>query len=351
MPWHFMTDDNPQLDRYRRQMRFAPLGEEGQYRLLAGRVLVCGCGALGSVAADLLVRAGVGFVRIVDRDFLEPDNLHRQVLFDESDVEAELPKAVAAARRLAKINSAVAVEPVVADLSAANIGALASDVDVIVDGTDNFETRYLVNDFAVSTGTPWVFGGCVGAEGQVLAILPGETPCLACLVPEPPPAESQPTCETAGVIGPIVSVIAALETAEALKILRGNRDAVQRRLVIVDVWGNQLRAVGVARLRGDECRACGQRDFSWLDGRRGAAAVSLCGRNAVQLSPSEGAKVSLPNLAAKLRDVGRVSVNEFLLRLEVDKYRLTVFADGRTIIGGTADPAEARVVHARYVGG
>lgn len=346
-----MSDDNQQLERYRRQMRFAPLGEAGQRRLLAGRVLICGCGALGSVAADLLVRAGVGYVRIVDRDFLERDNLHRQVLYDESDVAAELPKAVAAARRLAKINSGVTVEPIVADVSAANIATLAGDVDVIVDGTDNFETRYLLNDFAVSTDKPWVFGGCVGSEGQVLAVLPGETPCLACLVPEPPPAESQPTCETAGVIGPIVSVVAALQSAEALKILSGNRDAVQRRMAIIDVWGNQLRAVGVAKLLGDECRACGRRDFPWLDGRRGAAAVSLCGRNAVQLSPPAGARVSLPNLAAKLREVGRVSVNDFLLRLEVDKYRLTVFADGRTIVGGTDDPAEARVVHARYVGG
>jgi len=345
-----MDDNDAQLDRYGRQMRFAPLGPEGQRRLNAARVLVCGCGALGSVAADLLVRAGVGHVRIVDRDFLDLDNLHRQVLYDESDVAAELPKAVAAAKRLAAVNSAVQIEPVVADLSAANIGQLAGDVDAIVDGTDNFETRYLVNDFAVSAGTPWVFGGCVGAEGQMLPVLPDETPCLACLMPEPPPAESQPTCDTAGVIGPIVSVVAALEAAEALKILSGNRDAVQRRMIVVDVWGNQLRAVGVSRLPGDECRVCGQREFDWLDGRRGASAAVLCGRNAVQLSPPRGAKVSLPELAGKLRDVGRVSVNDFLLRLEVDAYRLTVFADGRTIVGGTDDPAEARVVHARYIG-
>jgi adenylyltransferase/sulfurtransferase len=346
-----MSDDH-ELDRYRRQVRFAPLGEEGQRRLLAARVLVCGCGALGSVAADLLVRAGVGFVRIVDRDFLEADNLHRQVLFDEADVAEELPKAVAAARRLGKINSSVTVEPAVADVTAANIRALGDDVDAIVDGTDNFETRYLLNDFAVATGKPWVFGGCVGAEGQVLAILPGETPCLACLMPEPPPAETQPTCETAGVIGPIVSVIASLQTAEALKILSGNRDAVNRRLTIVDLWRNDLRSIGVSRLRGEAgCRTCGQRDFPWLDGRRGVAAVSLCGRNAVQLAAAASGAVSLAELAAKLRSVGRVSANAYLLRLDVDKYRVTVFADGRTIVGGTADVAEARVVHARYVGG
>ncbi len=347
-----MPDNPDSLDRYRRQVRFAPLGEEGQRRLVSARALVCGCGALGSVAADLLVRAGVGLVRIVDRDFLEADNLHRQVLFDEADVADELPKAVAAARRLAKINSAVTVDPVVADVTAANIRALADDVELIIDGTDNFETRYLVNDYAVASGKPWVFGGCVGAEGQVLAILPGETPCLACLMPEPPPAETQPTCETAGVIGPIVSVIAALQTAEALKILSGNRDAVNRRLTLVDLWRNELRSIGVGRIRGETgCRACGERDFPWLDGRRGVAAISLCGRYAVQLAAAGSGGVSLAELAAKLRTVGRVTANDFLLRLEVDKYRVTVFADGRTIVGGTADPAEARVVHARYVGG
>jgi molybdopterin/thiamine biosynthesis adenylyltransferase len=345
-----MPDDS-QLDRYRRQMRFAPLGEEGQRNLLAARVLVCGCGALGSVAADLLVRAGVGFVRIVDRDFLEADNLHRQVLFDEADVAEELPKAVAAARRLGRINSAVTVEPVVADVTAANIRTLADDVDLIVDGTDNFETRYLVNDYAVATGKPWVFGGCVGAEGQVLAILPGETPCLACMMPDPPPADTQPTCETAGVIGPIVSVIASLQSVEALKILCGRREAVNRRLTLVDLWRNELRSIGVSQVRGEAgCRCCGQRDFPWLEGRRGVAATTLCGRNAVQLSSASTDGVSLAELAAKLRDVGRVTANAFLLRCEVDKYRLTVFADGRTIVGGTADPAEARAVHARYVG-
>ena len=343
---------SPSLDRYRRQTRFAPLGEEGQRRLLGSRALICGCGALGSVAADLLARAGVGFLRIVDRDFLEADNLNRQVLFDEADVAAELPKAVAAAHRLRRINSSIVVEPVVADLSVNNVAAFADDVDLIVDGTDNFETRYLVNDYSVSTGKPWVFGGCVGAEGQALAILPGETPCLACLIPEPPPAEMQPTCETAGVIGPIVSVIAAIQSAEALKILSGNRAAVNRRMSLVDLWGNQLRAIGLDRLApmGD-CRACGRRDFAWLEGRRGSSAAVLCGRNAVQLSPAAATSVSLPSLADKLRATSRVTVNDYLLRAEVEKYRLTVFADGRTIVGGTDDVVEARAVHARYVGG
>jgi adenylyltransferase/sulfurtransferase len=348
-----MNANDASLDRYQRQMRFAPLGEAGQRRLLASRVLICGCGALGSVSSDLLARAGVGCLRIVDRDFLETGNLHRQVLFDEQDVVEALPKAVAAARRLTQINSEIQIDSVVADVSAGNIAALADGVDLIVDGTDNFETRYLLNDYAVAHGKPWVFGGCVGAEGQMLAMLPGETPCLGCIMPEPPPAETQPTCETAGVIGPIVSVIAAMQSAEALKILSGNTAAVNRRLAIFDLWGNQLRTIGVSKLRGEAgCRTCGERDFAWLEGRRGGGAVALCGRNAVQLAASGGgAPPSLSTRAEKLRRLGRVSVNDYLLRAEIDKYRLTVFADGRTIVGGTDDPAEARVVQAKYIGG
>lgn len=346
-----MVESEPNLERYRRQMRFAPLGEEGQRRLLEAKALVVGCGALGSVSADLLVRAGVGLVRVVDRDFLEVDNLHRQILFDESDVAAELPKAVAAANRLRRVNSQITVEGEVADVSPDNIRRLAGDVDIVVDGTDNFETRYLVNDFAISTGKPWIFGGCVGAEGQVLAILPGDSPCLACLTPDPPPAETQPTCETAGVIGPAISVIAALQAVETLKLLAGRREAVNRRLTLVDLWTNQIRMVGVEQAGpGDKCRACGRHEYEWLEGRRGSASAVLCGRNSVQLSPNSDGKISLKALAEKLRGVGAVSGNEFLLRLAVEKYRITVFADGRTIVGGTDDVAEARAVHARYVG-
>lgn len=347
-----MSDPSANLSRYQRQIRFAPMGEQGQRKLLAGRALVCGCGALGSVSSDLLVRAGVGFVRIVDRDFLEADNLHRQVLFDEQDVADALPKAVAAARRLAEVNSSVVVEPVVADVSAANIETLAKDVDVIVDGTDNFATRYLVNDFCVANAIPWVFGGCVGAEGQMLAILPGDGPCLRCLMPEPPPPEVQPTCETAGVLGPIVSTISSLQAIEAIKLLSGNRAAVNRRMAIVDLWANQIRSVGVARMHGREaCPTCDDQQFDWLSGKRGSPAVALCGRNAVQITPDDHHRLSLSELEAKVQSLGRVSANPYLLRLEVEGFRFTVFADGRTIVGGTDDPAEARALHARYIGG
>jgi molybdopterin/thiamine biosynthesis adenylyltransferase len=342
--------DRP-TSRYDRQARYAPLGEEGQRQLGQARALVCGCGALGSVVAETLVRAGVGFVRIVDRDFLELNNLQRQVLYDEQDVADGLPKAVAAANKLRRINSEVQIEPVVADVTHHNISELAADVDAIVDGTDNFATRFLLNDFAVKNGKPWVYGGCIGAEGQTMTILPGETACLACLMADVPPPGTTPTCDTAGIIGPIVNVIASIESAEALKILSGHREAVSRRLTIIDLWDNQLRAVDLTRLRDNgDCRVCKHHEFVWLTGERGDTSAVLCGRNSVQLSPAKGTAASLEEIAIRLKGVGSVQRNSFLLRLTLDDYVLTVFPDGRTIVGGTNDIAIARSLHARYIG-
>ncbi len=343
---------NEQLSsRYDRQIRFAPLGDAGQRRLGEGRALVCGCGALGSVIAETLVRSGVGFTRIVDRDFLELNNLQRQVLYDERDVADGLPKAIAAANKLRQINSEVVVEPVVADLTHNNIAALADDVDVIVDGTDNFATRFLINDFAVKHGKPWIYGGCIGAEGQSMTILPGETACLACLMADLPPPGTTPTCDTAGILAPIVNVIASIEAAEALKILSGNWSATSRRLTIVDLWDCQLRRVDLSQLRSSsDCLVCKRREFHWLAGERGDASAVLCGRNAVQLSPPAGATLSLEELSRRLVGVGEVTQNAFLLRLAVDGYMLSVFPDGRTIVAGTNDIATARTVHARYIG-
>ena len=339
------------LSRYDRQMRFAPFGEEGQRRLAQGRALVCGCGALGSVIAETLVRAGVGFVRLVDRDFLELNNLQRQVLYDEQDVADGLPKAIAAANKLRRINSEIVIDPVVADVTFHNIASLAGDVEVIVDGTDNFGTRLLVNDFAVKHAKPWIYGGCIGAEGQSMTILPGDTPCLACLIPEAPPPGTTPTCDTAGILAPIVNVIASMEAAEVLKILSGRREAVNRRLSIIDLWDNQIRQVELSRLReNSDCRVCKHAEFRWLSGERGDLSASLCGRNAVQLSAPPGTRLSLDALAGRLNGVGEIQRNPFLLRLSVDGYVLTVFPDGRTIIGGTADIATARTLHARYIG-
>jgi molybdopterin-synthase adenylyltransferase len=337
--------------RYDRQARFAPLGEEGQRRISAARALVCGCGALGSVVAETLVRAGVGFVRIVDRDFVELSNLQRQVLYDEQDVAAGLPKAIAAATKLRRINSEIEIEPVVADVTYRNIGELASDVELIVDGTDNFGIRFLLNDFAVKQAKPWIYGGCIGAEGQTMTILPGETACLACLMSDAPPPGTTPTCDTAGIIAPIIGVIASIESAEALKILSGNRASVSRKLTIVDLWDNQVRQIDLTKLKeNSDCRVCAHREFAWLSGDRGESTAVLCGRNAVQLSAPPGTSISLDGLSSRLAGLGQIQQNAFLLRLHVDDYVLTVFPDGRTIVGGTDDIATARIVHARYIG-
>jgi len=339
------------LDRYVRQMRFAPLGEEGQRRIAASAVLICGCGALGSVLANTLARAGVGRLRLVDRDFLELNNLQRQVLYDEDDVAAGLPKAIAAQRRLQRINSQIEIEAHVADVDHTNIESLLADVDMVLDGTDNFETRFLVNDAAVKHGKPWVFGGCIGAEGQSMTVLPGETPCLRCFLGDPPPPGSTPTCDSAGILGPIINVIASIQACEALKILSGRREAINRGFTVIELWDNRLRQIGLDSLSDrDACDTCSGRHYPWLAGERGSHTAILCGRNAVQLSFPDRQPLSLERLAEKLAGVGHVTHNAFLLRLAVDGYQVTVFPDGRAIIGGTEEIAEAKTVYAKYIG-
>ncbi|HTM54634.1 MAG TPA: ThiF family adenylyltransferase [Pirellulales bacterium] len=338
------------LDRYARQMRYAPLGEQGQQRLANSRALVCGCGALGSVIANTLVRAGVGHVRLVDRDFLELNNLQRQVLYNEADVASGLPKAIAAANRLRSINSQVTIEPIVTDIDPANVIGLTEDVDVILDGTDNFETRMLLNDVALSRGIPWVYGGCLGAEGQTMTILPGETACLRCLMHDTPPPGSMPTCDTAGILAPIINIIASLEANEAIKILSGHGEATSRELTIIDIWDNRIRQMNLDALRAEgDCPAC-RGEYNWLNGDRASHTAVLCGRNAVQLNPPSGMTVSLAALAEKLSSVGRVTRNPYLIRATIDPYVLTVFPDGRAIVGGTDDIPTARTVYAKYVG-
>ena len=348
-----MSDVEPTdlLARYARQMRFSPLGEAGQRRLLAARVLICGCGALGTTLANTLVRAGVGFVRLVDRDFPELSNLQRQVLFDERDVELERPKAIAAAERLRTINASVTVEPIVADVNASNIAGLCEGVDLILDGTDNFETRFLLNDASLRWNIPWVFAGCLGSEGQTMTIVPGQTPCLRCLMPEPPQPGTMPTCETSGILAPAVQFVSAIQAAEALKLLSGNVQAIQRSLVVFDLWNWRVRAMSLEQLQPGGCPACGQRVFDWLDGRRGNPAAVLCGRNAVQLPALAGApRLSLESLATKLAGVGSVRLDPFRLRLSVEKHELTIFPDGRVIVGGTQDATVARSLVARWLG-
>ncbi len=339
------------LARYARQVRYAPIGDEGQRRLLGSRVLIVGCGALGSVLANTLARAGVGRLRIVDRDFLELNNLQRQVLYDEADVASGLPKAVVAKQRLAQINSQVDVDAVVADVDHRNITGLVAGMDLILDGTDNFEIRYLLNDVAVERQIPWIYGGCIGAVGQTLVILPGETPCFRCLHPEPPPPGSTETCDTAGILAPIINVIASVQACEAIKLLTGRREALCRELQVFDLWENRVRQIRLDALREHrQCPTCVQRVFPWLTGQRGSHTAVLCGRNAVQLSFPEHPTVSLGALAERLRGVGRVASNNYLLRLSVDPYELIVFPDGRAIIQGTEDVAEARTLYARFIG-
>jgi adenylyltransferase/sulfurtransferase len=341
----------PELARYDRQVKYHPFGVEGQKRLRDSAALVVGCGALGSVIANTLARAGVGTLRIVDRDFLELNNLQRQVLYDEADVAAGMPKAIAAANRLRTINSDIKIEPVVGDVTYINIASLAEGVGVIIDGTDNFETRLLVNDYCVKHKLPWVYGGCVGADGQTMAILPGETACLSCLLPEMPPPGTTPTCDTAGILGPVVNVIASLQSIEALKILSGNLESVSRKLTVIDLWDNRLRQIDLGDLceRAD-CPTCGQGKFPWLIGERGGQTAVLCGRNAVQLRSETPQQLNLAELERRLSSVGRVTRNPFLLRLEVAGHVITQFPDGRAIVAGTDDVAQARTIYARYVG-
>jgi adenylyltransferase/sulfurtransferase len=340
------------MSRYSRQILYPPIGEDGQRRLLAARVLLVGCGALGGALANTLCRAGLGLLRIVDRDFIELNNLQRQTLFDEEDIAAGLPKAEAARRRLARINSEVKVEAVVADASHRNIERLADGVDLLLDGTDNFETRYLINDLAVQSGRPWVYGACVGATGLCLPVLPGVTPCLRCVFEHAPPPEMNPTCDTAGILGPAVSIVAAHQALEAIKILTGHLDAVDRRLLRFDAWENRYRHLNVAAARSPDCVCCGQRQFEYLAGRLGGSTTTLCGRNAVQVTPGAATPVDFSAIAAKLSAGGASDVrqNPFMLKARIEGLELTLFPDGRAILGGTKRPEQARAVYARYIG-
>ncbi len=327
-------------------MLFADIGEEGQQRLLASSAVIVGCGAIGAAAANLLVRAGIGRVRIIDRDFVEPSNLQRQTLFDEEDAQTALPKAVAAERKLRSINSAVAVEGIVADLSPRNAAELLAGFDVILDGTDNFETRFLINDFAVQQGQPWIYAAAVASYGLTMTIRPGLTPCLACLLQSRPQGLEQ-TCDTAGILGPVVNLIASLETAEAMKLLSGRQDALHGRLLSCDVWSGHFQSVRVAR--NPDCPVCARREFAHLEGDA-QPHITMCGRDSVQIH-ERGRALDLGTLRNRLAPaVSDVRHNEFLLRFRVPPYEMTVFADGRAILKGTKDPVVARSLYARYVG-
>ena len=350
-----MRMNREQYEKYSRQILFAGIGEAGQEKLLRASAVLVGCGALGTVVANLLVRAGVGRLRIIDRDFVEPSNLQRQTLFDEADARDALPKAIAAERRLRAINSGVEIEGIVADLTPKNIAELLSGFALILDGTDNFETRLLVNDAAISLGMPWIYAAAVGSYGVTMTIRPGQTACLACLLEGGNESAAigsaygiEATCDTVGVLGGAAGAIASIEATEAIKLLAGKPEALHGRLVSCDVWTGKFQSIRVAR--NPECRACARREFTFLDGVA-QPHITMCGRDSVQIH-ERGRRLDLGDLGRRLAIAAADDVrsNDFLLRCRIPPYELTVFADGRAIVKGTQDPAVARSLYARYIG-
>jgi len=342
------------VDRYHRQKLIPGVGEQGQQRLGQANVLIVGCGALGCAQADLLVRAGVGRVRIIDRDVVEPTNLQRQTLYAESDIGNA--KAYAAADRLRAVNSAVTIEPFASDLTPDNVEELAEGCQVILDGTDNFETRYLLNDLSVKLGVPYVYGGVIASRGMAATFVPGRTPCLRCVLSEPPPVGSVPTCDTAGVFGPTVSIVAAQQVADAMKVLLNLQDLLSNSMLDFDLLANVRRRLKLADLASSQadCRCCGQRRFDLLDGASAARAQPLCGRMAVQVTPGGSADVGMDELGRRLMTHGPCRRVGPLLKAVASegerRFELTIFPDGRAIIAGTEDPAEARTIYARLIG-
>ncbi len=334
------------IERYSRQILFSGIGREGQIRLGNSCVLIIGCGALGTIIATSLVRAGVGKVRIIDRDFIEYHNLHRQVLFDEDDVRNGLPKAIAAERHLKKVNSSVEVEGIVTDVTFTNIERLVTGVDLILDGLDNFETRFLINDVSLKHKIPWVYGGAISSSGMTMNIVPGEAPCLRCLFPTVPAPGAVPTCDTAGVIGPAPFVIGSLQTAEAMKILIGAKE-INRHLILIDVWTGSFERLETTP--SHDCPPCAGK-YEFLQGKFGIRSTSLCGQNAVQVLNPKIENISFKKLEARLKVAGEVTYNEFMLRFTVDGQEMVVFPDGRAIVKNTTDESLARGLYAKYIG-
>ncbi|MFQ5862028.1 MAG: ThiF family adenylyltransferase [Candidatus Brocadiales bacterium] len=340
------------FSRYSRQIFFQPIGIEGQKRLSRGYALVIGCGATGSASAGMLARAGVGRLRIIDRDFLEETNLQRQSLFDEEDLKTGLPKATLAEKNLSRINSSIKVEGIVADANPSNIEDLVMGADVILDGTDNFETRFLINDYALNTLTPWIYAACTGSQGMLMNIVPQETPCLRCLLETSPPVGAIPTCETAGILGPTAQLISSIQTAEAIKILTGRSELLIKDLVRVDTWAGTLQRLNLSDARPDNCSACRLGRYDFLHARMGVMTTTLCGNNAVQIVPTNGSKIRLEELASRLSKLGDVTHNPFLLRFKLrDRdIEMVVFPDGRAIIQGTKESSLARDLYSKYIG-
>jgi adenylyltransferase/sulfurtransferase len=336
-------------DRYSRQILFKGIGKAGQERLRESRAVIIGCGALGTAQAEALARAGVGRLRIADRDFVEASNLQRQTLFTERDAAERLPKAIAASNHIQEINSEIQVEPEILDVNHSNIERTIEGCDVVLDGTDNFATRYLINDACVKRGINWIYGAAVGSYGVTMTIRPRLTACLRCIFEEAPPAASAPTCDTAGVIMPIISIVAAVQVSEALKLLTGQSDQLHNSLMQFDIWRNEWRKINPGRAC-PTCPTCGLRDFQTLEPTSGGFAAVLCGRNAVQISPAAPTQINFSTLAERLSASGDVKFNDYLLRFRAGDYELTVFQDARSIIRGTDEITTARSLYAKYIG-
>lgn len=337
--------------RYSRQILFEGIGDEGQRRLGESKVVIIGCGALGAIQAETLARAGVGHLVLVDRDFVEESNLQRQIMFDENDALARLPKAVAAAARIARVNSDITVEPIVTDVNFENIEEIISGATVVLDGTDNFETRFLINDACIKSKISWVYGAAVGSYGLTMTVRPGETPCIRCVLEAMPEPGAGPTCDTAGVIMPIVTTIASIQATEALKLLTGHPEKLHHSLIQFDLWDFKFSKVDLTQSSPrEDCPACGERNFEFLRGFGRQVATTLCGRNSVQIARRGRGEIDFAALAERLQSAGEVTFNDFLLRFKIDDYDITVFRDARSIIRGTTDPAVARGLYAKYIG-
>jgi adenylyltransferase/sulfurtransferase len=336
-------------ERYSRQILFSGIGKEGQARLLRSRVLIVGCGALGSAQAESLARAGVGNLRIVDRDFVEASNLQRQTMFSERDALERTPKAIAAANHIREFAAGIAVEPEIADVNKSNIERLIDNCDVVLDGTDNFATRYLINDACVKHNIDWIYGAAVGSYGVTMTIRPHQTACLRCVFEEAPPAASSPTCDTAGVIMPIISIVAAVQVAEALKLLTGQNESLHQSLMQFDVWRNEWRKINPGP-PAPGCITCSLERFETLEATAGDFSAVLCGRNAVQILPAQTTRLDFGQLAARLKATGEVKFNDYLLRFRTGEYEMTVFQDARSIISGTSEVQIARSLYAKYIG-
>ncbi len=335
-------------DRYARQTLLPWLGDEGQANLAKARVGIVGLGALGSVSSVFLARAGVGGLFVVDRDFVEATNLNRQILYTEEDCAARLPKAVAAEQRLRAIRSDLAIEAVNGDLDAELAVRLFGDCDLVLDGTDNFETRYLLNDAAVAAGKPWIYAGAVSTYGSVQVVRPGETACLRCVFPEAPPPGSAPTCDTAGVLGPAVGVVASLQAGEAVKLLAGRADLCPPGIVTVDLMTLAMTRVSVPRMK--DCPCCGRNRFEYLEESAGSRTHRMCGRDGIMVLAPKGTKLDLERLEERLKAVAPVFSNKYLIQTEWEGHPVTLYSDGRAMIQKTADPARARALYARYLG-